>query len=67
MKRELGFIKRNSRGNTYLFPIRTSGEQYSIVPQNVQNFLPSSMYAADPKSINLTWNFSSKMIFSSCN
>ena len=52
---------------THLFPIKTSGEQYSIVPQNVENFLPSSTYAADPKSISLMWNLSSKMIFSSCN
>ena len=37
--------KKNIKiGNlSHLFPIRTSGEQYSMVPQNVQNFFPSSM------------------------
>ena len=46
-------IQHDAIVKTHLFPIKTSGEQYSIVPQNVENFFPSSMYAADPKSINL--------------
>ena len=50
---------------TYLFPMSTSGEQYSKVPQNVLNRFPGCMYAAEPKSMSLRWNLWSRIIFSS--
>ena len=50
---------------TYLFPSKTSGEQYSTVPQKVLNHLFSSVYDADPKSINFKRNFLSMIMFSS--
>ena len=50
---------------THLFPDRTSGEQYSIVPQNESNKSPSFMNAADPKSMSFTWKSSLRMMFSS--
>ena len=45
--------------------MRTSGLQYSMVPQNVPNTLPGRRNAAEPKSITFTWKVSSRMIFSS--
>jgi hypothetical protein len=50
---------------THLLPCKTSGLQYSIVPQNVPNWAEPSNNAADPKSMSFTWKSSSTMMFSS--
>ena len=55
----------NSTQNwTNLFPSRTSGEQYSKVPQKVLKSFPGSIKAALPKSINFKWKFRSMIMFS---
>ena len=50
---------------THLLPWSTSGLQYSIVPQNVENNFPFLRKEADPKSISLIWKCSFNMMFSS--
>ena len=56
---------QTSFASTYLFPLRTSGLQYSSVPQKVPKSLPFCRKAAEPKSMSLIWKCSFRMMFSS--
>lgn len=62
---DIAWHMRKSTSNAYLFPLKTSGLQYSIVPQNVEKTMSRPKYAADPKSISLHEKCWSMITFSS--